>query len=633
MSQQPSNRPSNRAFRSSFPEFEGSSFRTDAWRFGVASTSDELQPMHPTLLHAFAIAAKLEDDCGITLLPERPRGKVKRASYRELYHQARRMAGSLQACGVKAGDRVLLVLPTCLEFVSAFFAIELLKAIPVPAYPPTGLRLQTGLERLSHIARHASIELCITNKMIRPVMGEVALRAKTLRQVVTISEIVDGERPDTKFRAYAKDPAFIQYTSGSTGHPKGVLLSHDNLVSNIHAIGQALEIRREDVVVSWCPLYHDMGLIGTLLFSIYWRVPLTLMSPIAFLTRPARWLWAIHEYRGTLSPAPNFGYGMCVTRVKDKERDGLDLSSWRLAMNGAEPVNLRTLLDFERVYQPHGFRPDAMLPVYGLAECSLATTFPRPGSPVRYEKVDRQALANGESVLASGKGSMAVVSVGRSVPGHRVMVVDENNVPLPEREVGHILVAGPSIMQGYFGDTDATAEVLQAGWLWTGDLGYFADENLYVTGRAKDLIIIRGRNLYAEDIERCVERVESVRLGGVVAFGVYDEQHSEERIIVVAETKLTEREELDKLVEEIRETVLDVMSVNVSEVELVKPSTVPKTSSGKRQRSLCRERYLSGKLKQDRTSRARMGLVMARSSAGFLLMRAKKLLRGKQDEG
>ena len=620
----------NRVFRSSFPEFEGSSFRTDAWRYGVAEQPDELRPMHSTLLHAFAISAKLEDKRGITLLPEKPKGKVQTKSYRELYHLARRMSSALHEYGVRPGDRVLLVLPTSLEFVSAFFAIELLKAIPVPAYPPSGLRLQTGLERLSHIAKHAGIRLCVTDTMIRPVMGEVALRAKSLQQVVTIDDIVSGERPDTKFRAYSHEPAFIQYTSGSTGTPKGVLLSHENLVSNIHAIGQALEIRREDVVVSWCPLYHDMGLIGTLLFSIYWRVPLILMSPIAFLSRPSRWLWAIHHYKGTLSPAPNFGYGMCVTRVSDKEREGLDLSSWRLAMNGAEPVNYRTLVDFESMYKPLGFRPEAMLPVYGLAEGTLATTFPRPGSSVRYELVDRQALANGQSVLSSGKGSMAVVSVGRSVPGHHVMVVDENNQPLPEREVGHILVSGPSVMSGYYGDDEATDQVVQNGWLWTGDLGYFADNQLYVTGRAKDLIIIRGRNLYAEDVERCVERVDGVRLGGVVAFGVYDDQQSVERIVVVCETRLTESAELDRLTERIREVVNEFMSVNVSEVVLVKPGTVPKTSSGKRQRSRCRERYRSGKLKQDRTSKASMGLVMARSSAGFLLMRAKKLLRGKQ---
>lgn len=624
-------RPINRVFRSSFPDYEGPDFRTDSWRYGVAGSPEELKPLHSTLLHAFAVAAKLEDERGITLLPERPSGEPEHMSYRKLYHQARRMASSLHALGVRQGDRVLIILPTCLEFISAFFAVQLLKAIPVPAYPPSGLRVHTGLDRIAHIARHAGIYVCITSGPIRPLLGEVALRVPSLRQVVTIEEIKEGPKSDTKFRASSHDPAFIQYTSGSTGHPKGVLLSHRNLVSNIHAIGQAMEIRRDDVTVSWCPLYHDMGLIGTLLFSIYWRIPLILMSPTAFLSRPSRWLWAVTTYRGTLSPAPNFGYGMCVSRVSDTERKGLDLSSWRLALNGAEPVNYRTIVDFERTYAPYGFDPDAMLPVYGLAEATLATTSPRPGSKVRYELVDRQALANGKSVLSSGKGSMAVVSVGRSMPGHYVVVVDENNQPLPEREVGHILVSGPSNMQGYYGDDEATEAVLRNEWLWTGDLGYFADEELYVTGRAKDLIIIRGRNLYAEDIERTVERVKGVRPGGVVAFGVYDDERGEERIIVLCETKVTDTEALQELVERVKETVNEFMSVTVSEVVLVKPGTVPKTSSGKRQRSLCRQQYLSGQLRQDKTGRARMGLVLARSGAGYLLMRAKNLLRSRRD--
>jgi acyl-CoA synthetase (AMP-forming)/AMP-acid ligase II len=403
------------------------------------------------------------------------------------------------------------------------------------------------------------------------------------------------------------------------------LLSHRNLVSNIHAIGQAFRINSADVMVSWLPLYHDMGLIGTILLPIYWRIPLVLMSPTAFLSKPIRWLRAMSQYRGTLSPAPNFAYGMCVTRVSDQEREGLDLSAWRWAMNGAEPVNYRTLVDFERAYKPYGFDLRNMYPVYGLAESSLAVTFPRPGQGVRYETVDRRELANGRAVLASGKGSMAVVSVGRAVPGHYVTVVGPEGEQLPEREVGHIVVHGPSVMAGYFENAEATEQVVRDGWLWTGDLGYFADQNLYVTGRAKDLIIVRGRNLYAEDIERVAERIDGVRLGGVVAFGILDAEQEAERVVVICETKASDPAAREAIGRQVAERVSEYCEVVVDEVVLVDSGTIPKTSSGKRQRAHCRELYLADQLRPVKLSKLSLGVVLARSRAGLFLNKAKGL--------
>ena len=614
----------NRVFRSTFPEAERSNFRTAVWAYGLPERPEDLRPLHGTLLHALATAAKLEDSVGITLLPEREGGAEQRISYRELYHRATRFSVALGMRGVDPGDRVLMVLPTSLDFVACFFAIQLLKAVPVPAYPPVGLRMKAGLERLAMIAEHCGSRLCVTTGKLKALVGDLHLRVAGLEQLATIEELdAEGGKSEERFRAGGDDPAFIQYTSGSTGNPKGVLLSHKNLVSNIHAIGQALRINRSDVVVSWCPLYHDMGLIGTLLFSIYWRTPLVLMSPTAFLARPSRWLWAIDRFKGTLSPAPNFGYGMCVSRVNEEERRGLDLSSWRFAMNGAEPVNYRTLVDFERVYRPHGFKLDDMYPVYGLAEASLAVTFPRPGSGVRYEVVDRQELANGRAVLSSGKGSMAVVSVGQAVPGHYVAVVDDKGELLPEREVGHVVVSGKSIMTGYYGDPQATEAVLRDGWLWTGDLGYFADQNLYLTGRAKDLIIVRGRNIYAEDVERCAERVAGVRPGCAVAFAVHDEASGEEKVVVVAETRTRGKEERAALAQAVRERIAEFCEVVVHELVLADPGTIPKTSSGKRQRSTCRELYVAGQLKPARLSRFGLGVVLARSKAGLLLARVR----------
>jgi acyl-CoA synthetase (AMP-forming)/AMP-acid ligase II len=619
----------NRFFRSSFPDFERSAFRTDSWRFGVAKAAKELKPVHETTLHALAAAAKLDDTHGITLLPERDDGPERQRSYRGVYQEARRIAAALSARGLAPGERVLLVLPTSIEYVSAFFGAQLLGAIPVPAYPPFGLRVEAGLARLAHIANHAEARVCITSKLVRPIMGELALRAPSVQEIVDVEELVKGEPPKGKrYHPRGEDPAFIQYTSGSTGNPKGVLLSHENLVANIHAIGQAMQIGRHDVVVSWLPLYHDMGLIGTLLFSVYWRIPLVLMSPTAFLGKPLRWLRAIAKHKGTLSPAPNFAYDLCVRRIKPSERAGLDLSSWRLAMNGAEPVNLRTLTEFEAIYREYGFKREALLPVYGLAESSLAVTFNRPGSPVRHEVVNRAELGNGHAVLASGKGTTSVVSVGTAVPGHEVLVVDEHGAKLPEREVGHIVVAGRSIMREYFRNPEATNAVLRNGWLWTGDLGYFSDGHLYVTGRAKDIIILRGKNHYAEDLERCVEGVEGVRPGGAVAFGIYDEEQATDQVVIVCETKLTDGKARDALAQQVSAQVAEVCEVRVENVMLVAAGAVPRTSSGKKQRSLCRDLYLKDGLGPTGPSKLRMAYVFVRSSAGLLLLKAKRALRG-----
>jgi acyl-CoA synthetase (AMP-forming)/AMP-acid ligase II len=624
----------SRAFRSSFPD-ERSGFRTDAWRSGAARTAAELKPSHATVLHAFAAAAAAEATMGITLLPEEDDGPGEHRTYRELYHQARAVAAGLVARGVRAGDRVLLVLPTSFDFVTAFFGVGLVGAVPVPAYPPAVLeRAGLALDRLVAIAESVAVDFCVTQQMLLPLVGELGLRRRGLR-LLEIEALVEGGGDGAgapKTRAGPLGAAFVQCTSGSTGSPKGVLLTHGALVSNIHAMGQAARLTRRDSIVSWLPLYHDMGLIGTLLFPIYWRLPLTLMSPLAFLMRPSRWLWAMHRTRASASAAPNFAYGLCVKRVRPAEREGLDLSAWRVTLNGAEPVNLRTVLDFQRTFGPHGFRPETMLPVYGLAEACVAVTCPAPGEPLRHEVVDRAKLAAGHAVLSSGKGSMALVAVGKQVPGHDVRIVDENGRPLPEREVGHIVVAGPSLMSGYVNNPDATAAVLRNGWLWTGDLGYFSEGQLFVAGRAKDLIIVRGRNHYAEDLERAAERIEGVRPGGVVAFAVYDDDKATDLVVIVAETRLA-GDDARKLAATVRERVSEHCAVSVDEVVLAPPGAIPRTSSGKRQRSACRELYLAGTLGKTRTGKLQLAMIFVRARAGILLSQARGLLSRQRAPG
>ncbi|MFO0696327.1 MAG: fatty acyl-AMP ligase [Polyangiales bacterium] len=602
-------------------------FRTRSWKAGVLDRKTELtKQLHPTLLHALVVAAKVDEGKGVVVLDDKESEPDRFVTYKDLYEDARRIAQGLSERGVGRGDRVLLVLPTGHEFLLAFFAVQMVGAIPAPAYPPAGFRIETGLDRLAHIARHSGSKVCITFRLVQTLLGEVAHKAPTLERVVTVDELRSTRLPKLA-KTKASDPAFIQYTSGSTGNPKGVLLSHGNLVTNIHAMGQALRINHDDVLVGWCPLYHDMGLIGTFLSAVYWRLPLVLLSPMAFLTKPRRWLRAISKYKGTISPAPNFGYALAVKRTKPEDREGLDLSSWRVALNGAEPVTMNTVREFTKTYEPFGFQPTAMFPVYGLAESSLAVSFPDPGTPVKQLVVDREHLAHGRAVEVpedSPKG-ISLVCCGKAVPGHSVRVLDERGRDQPPCIVGRVITTGGSVMQGYFENPEATAECLKDGWLDTGDLGFVREGELYITGRAKDLIIVRGKNYYAEDIERYAEKVEGIRAGGCVAFGVYDEQAEADRVVIVAETKLEGEEAQKELAQKVSEVVVEGVGIPVDEVVIVPPSTIPKTSSGKRQRRRTREAYLAGQLVEQSNGKWRMGLVYVRSQTGFVLMSARRV--------
>lgn len=577
------------------------------------------------MVHALMAAAEACADKGVTVLPERESDAPATLSYRALYDRARELAAGLRALGVCAGERVLIVLPTSVEFLEVFFAVELLHAIPAPAYPPTPSSLGQGLERLSHIASQAGVRVCVTNELGLSVLADLAHTAERLEHIVTVTSL-GGREPIRPSLPRPEQGGFIQYTSGSTGRPKGVLLSHDNLTANVQAIGQAVEVTHDDVVVSWCPLYHDMGLIGTVLFAIYHGVPLVLLSPTAFLLRPRRWLRAISDYRGTLSPAPNFGYALAARRVKPTEREGLDLSSWRVAFNGAEPITRATLEDFLRTYGPYGFRPTTMFPVYGLAESALAVAFPSLGEPPRMCTVSRKALSEGRVVqVPEGPDALTLVGVGYALAGHEVRVVDERDRELGEGFVGEVMTRGPSVMQGYFQNESETRACLRDGWLATGDLGFVLDGCLYIAGRKKDMLIVAGCNYYAEDLERAAETVEGVRKGGVVAFGVYDEAQASDRLVIVAETQAPTSEHA-ALVRKVHEAVSLHTGLAPAEVLLVPPGTIPKTSSGKRQRKACKQRYLAGRLEKARTTALAAGLLLLRARAGAVRLKTRRLV-------
>jgi 1-acyl-sn-glycerol-3-phosphate acyltransferase len=430
----------------------------------------------------------------------------------------------------------------------------------------------------------------------------------------------------------------LQYTSGSTGDPKGVVLTHANLLANIRAIGEAVEMGPNDLGVSWLPLYHDMGLIGAWLTLLYYGIPLAVMSPIAFLTRPERWLWAIHNHHATMSTAPNFAYELCVRKIADKDIEGLDLSSWRIAMNGAEPVNPGTLERFAARFGKYGFRSESLLPVYGLAEASLAVTIPPMGRGPLVDRIEREAFgAEGRAIPAKAESEncMAFVSAGKPIPRHEIRVVNDAGAEVPERSDGFLWFRGPSATTGYYQNKAATDALLpqqlperqsEYPWVNSGDRAYVADGELYVTGRVKDIIIKGGRNLYPHEVEELAGRVEGVRKGCVVAFGIKDQASGTEKMVVVAESREADNKRRAEMAAKVTEEVSRGLGLPPDRVELIPLGSIPKTSSGKLRREETKQLYLAGTLA---TSKPPAWLQVARLGAsGGVTAAARGVSRG-----
>jgi 1-acyl-sn-glycerol-3-phosphate acyltransferase len=540
-------------------------------------------------------------------------GPAEVVTYGRLFAEAAAVAGGLRDEGIRPGDTVALMLPTGFDFLRAFQGILLAGAVPVPIYPPVRLdRLDEYAERQSAILANAEVRVLITIDRARGVAGILKPAVPTLRRVTTAGDLAGRGAAVATPESKGTDAAFIQYTSGSTGNPKGVLLTHANLLANIRAIGSGIDVQPTDVGVSWLPLYHDMGLIGTWLFCMHQGLPVDIQSPLAFLSRPERWLWAIHERRGTLSPAPNFAYELCVRRISDQAIEGLDLSSWRVALNGAEPVSPDTLERFAQRFEPYGFRREAMMPVYGLAENSVALAFPPVGRGPRVTRVRREPFErDGRIETADEPGALPFVSAGAALPGNEIRLVDDRGQDVGADRVGRLQFRGASATSGYYRQPEATAAMTsEGGWLDSGDLAFRHDGELHIAGRSKDLIIKGGRNLVPQEIEEVVGNVPGVRRGCVVAFGAPHETLGTERLVVVAETRNTDATRRDALAAEVTARVADAIGVPPDAVELVRPGDVPKTSSGKIQRQATRALYLQGALgaapRTAWTSRARI---------------------------
>ncbi len=542
-------------------------------------------------------------------------------TYADLLAAARRIAAGLVSRGLRPQQAVALMLPTGRDYLACFFGTLLAGGIPVPIYPPARLaQIEDHLKRHARILDNAQAAFIITVPQAKTVAALLREQAPGLREIVTPEEI-DAEPMALLYRATSDDIAFLQYTSGSTGDPKGVVLTHANLLANLRAMGPAFQVTSEDVFVSWLPLYHDMGLIGAWFGSLYFAMPLVLISPLAFLSRPVRWLRAISQHRGTLTAAPNFAYELCAKRLDDAELDGLDLSSLRLALNGAEPVSPATLEVFSARFAPHGLRQEAITPVYGLAECSVGLAFPPLGRGPRIDVICREALAREARALPAGAGEadvMRVAACGRALPGHEIRIVDPAGDELPDRRVGCLQFRGPSATRGYYRNAEATQRLFRDGWLDSGDYAYRVEGEIYLAGRVKDLIIRGGRNLYPYELEEAVGGIPGIRKGCVAVFASTDPANATERLVVMAETRERDEAARETLRKKINEAAIDAVGMPADEIVLAPPHSVLKTSSGKIRRAASREAFEQGRVGAAAGPVWLQGLRLAAVAAGVL---------------
>jgi len=531
-------------------------------------------------------------------------GEGQRLNYRQLKTGAARVAAGLQQAGLQPAEPVAIMLPSGADYFYSFFGILMAGGIPVPVYPPAR---PSQLE--DHMLRHARILTnCLAITLITvPEARKVARLLKShvpcLKHIVTVSELMTSSAGATPPTLNSSDIAFIQYTSGSTGNPKGVVLTHANLLANIRAMGQTVKASPEDVFVSWLPLYHDMGLIGAWLGSLYYAMLLVVMPPLSFLARPERWLWTLHRYRGTLSASPNFGYEYCLKRLKDEDLQGLDLSSWRAAFNGAEAISPDTLQQFESRFADYGFHAVAMMPVYGLAESCVGLAFPPLNRGPVIDQIERstfmrsgEAIPEPEPEPETGQPALRFVSSGSPLPSHQIRIVDTAGHELPERQEGRLEFRGPSTTSGYYRDAEKTRKLFHQDWLDSGDLAYIANGEIYITGRIKDIIIRAGRNIYPHELEEAVGNISGIRTGRVAVFGSVGSRTATERLIVLSETRSKDAVEREKLRTEINTLATDLVGAPPDEIVLVPPGTVLKTSSGKIRRAASRELFEKGEI-------------------------------------
>ncbi|MGA2835735.1 MAG: AMP-binding protein [Acidimicrobiales bacterium] len=553
-----------------------------------------------TLLDALAWHVEQHrDQSSIRILHTHERSAYEDLTYGDLNAGARSAACGMVAVGLGRGDRVVLMLPTGREYFIAFLATLLAGGVPVPIYPSAApQQLAEHLARQVHLVEDCRPSLLVTTDDAVAATRAAYAGVASLSSVHSLDTVLGASDGSRRLHAASpEDPALIQYTSGSTGEPRGVVLTHAQLLANVRSLGRAADVTTDDVFVSWLPLYHDMGLVGAWHCTMYFGLPLVLLSPLQFLARPVSWFEAISAYGGTLTAAPNFAFQTCVDRISDAEMDGLDLSSWRVAIDGSEPVSEPVVDAFVERFASHGLRRGAMCPAYGLAEVGLGLTITPVGRGPRVDHVSRARLEReGRAVSASAgaTGTRAVVSCGVVIPGYEIRVVDERGHELGDRREGQLECRGPSATAGYFGNAEATAALWHDGWMRTGDLGYIGEGELFVTGRVKDLVIRGGRKLHPEDLEDVLAGLEGLSRAGVAVFGSTDPHRGTERLVVVAETDLEPVAARSELTDRIKRSARETLGVPVEEVLLVPSGSILRTASLKIRRSATREAFEAG---------------------------------------
>jgi acyl-CoA synthetase (AMP-forming)/AMP-acid ligase II len=541
-------------------------------------------------------AAREPDRIAFTFLKsERERENL---TYGALDRRASAIAAWLLAR--KASDqRIILAYPAGLDFIAAFFGCLYAGAQPVPQ--PGYLRPR-HLQKLAAVAADCGAAIALTDTPTLARLNEGVATPSGLTWAAS-DRIAPAEGSEAPIGIETSALAYLQYTSGSTSKPRGVRITHANLLAHLQALAATYQVSGDDVLVSWLPHFHDMGLVGKPLLAVYAGAPCVMLSPLQFLQRPARWLQAITDFRGTISAAPNFAYELCAAKITAEERRGLDLSSWRIALNGAEPVRAETHRRFLSAFAECGLQEEALSPCYGLAEATLMVSTSRPSQLPRIASFDRASLVDRRAIPASGDDTSELVGCGPPQEGIRVAIVDpQTHTALAAGAIGEIWVKGASVADGYFGSPEATGATFGAHlakgegpFLRTGDLGFLHEGELFIAGRIKDLIVVNGRNLYPQDIEQSVQAGHPALLAGRgAAFAV--DFGGRELLVVVQELHRHSGVDTAALITAIRAAILNEHEVHAGAILLVDPGSVPVTSSGKLARYGARDLFLKGGL-------------------------------------
>ncbi|HCR0228644.1 TPA: fatty acyl-AMP ligase [Enterobacter kobei] len=519
--------------------------------------------------------------------------------YRTLKERAISGARRLLSLDLKKGDRVALIAETSVGFVEAFFACQYGGLVAVPLAIPMGIGQRASyVTKLKGLISSCAPAAIISSEEWVPLISSATENAPPPHILSNAEFNALPERDIALDKPAADDIAYLQYTSGSTRFPRGVIITQRSVMANLQVISHdGIRLRAGDRCVSWLPFYHDMGLVGFLLTPVATQLSVDYLRTQDFAMRPLQWLKLIDKNRGTVTVAPPFGYDLCLRRSNMKEMAGLDLSSWRVAGVGAEPIPAELLKQFGEHFSELNFNSNAFMPCYGLAENTLAVSFSEENAGAQIHEIDREVLEYEGRAVAPGKNTLATssfVNCGRALPGHRIDIRSENGTTLPEHQVGHIYISGPSLMNGYFRDDVSQQMIKVTGWMDTGDLGYLSGGNLYVTGRKKDLIIIRGRNIWPQDIEYVAEAEPEIRAGDAIAF--VTEEHGEgARIILQIQCRIGSEERREQIVHSLSASIQSEFGVAV-DIELLPPHSIPRTSSGKPARAEAKKRWLSATL-------------------------------------